>query len=86
LPVATKLVTALGIPYVLAKCIFPKLGFSVGMNSTVYRFAWLGSLTFYVLCIKLHGSIRNDRYAIGRRLEDFADTCWRTQLLGLWFE
>jgi hypothetical protein len=51
-----------------------------------YRFAWSGSLIFYVLCIKLHGSIRNNHYAIGRRLEDFADTCWRTQLLGLWFE
>ncbi|KAM0871719.1 hypothetical protein ACQ4PT_039205 [Festuca glaucescens] len=86
LPVATKLVAALGVPYVLAKCIFPILGYPVTVNLVVYRFAWLGSLTFCVLCIKLHGSIRNDRYAIGRRLEDVDDTCWKTLLLGLYFE
>ncbi|XP_047043908.1 probable E3 ubiquitin ligase SUD1 [Lolium rigidum] len=86
LPIASKLVAALGVPYVLAKCIFPILGYPVAVNLVVYRFAWLGSLTFCVLCIKLHASIRNDRYAIGRRLEDVDDTCWKTQLLGLYFE
>jgi E3 ubiquitin-protein ligase MARCH6 len=81
MPVATKLLTALGVPYVLAKGIFPRLGYSVAVNSTVYRFAWLGSLTFCVLCciakvffIKLHDSIRDDRYVIGKRLEDVADS------------
>jgi hypothetical protein len=86
LPIASKLVAALGVPYVLAKCIFPILGYPVAVNLVVYRFAWLGSLTFCVLCIKLHASIRNDRYAIGRRLEDVDDTCWKTLLLGLYFE
>ncbi|CAM0880841.1 unnamed protein product [Alopecurus aequalis] len=81
MPVATKLLTALGVPYMLAKGIFPRLGYSVAVNSTVYRFAWLGSLTFCVLCclakvfcVKLHDSIRDDRYIIGRRLEDVADS------------
>ncbi|XP_051224322.1 probable E3 ubiquitin ligase SUD1 [Lolium perenne] len=77
MPVATKLLTALVVPYVLAKGIFPRLGYSVAVNSTVYRFAWLGSLTFCVLCclakvfcIKLHDSIRDDHYVTGKRLED----------------
>nr|XP_051210612.1 probable E3 ubiquitin ligase SUD1 isoform X2 [Lolium perenne] len=80
IPVATKLLAALGLPYLLAKGLFPRLGCSATVNSTVYRFAWLSSLGFYaicylgkVLCIKLHDSIRDDHYIIGERLQDVAD-------------
>ncbi|KAM0905658.1 hypothetical protein ACQ4PT_017253 [Festuca glaucescens] len=80
IPVATKLLTALGLPYLLAKGLFPRLVCSAAVNSTVYRFAWLSSLGFYaicylgkVLCIKLHDSIRDDHYIIGERLQDVAD-------------
>ncbi|XP_047044872.1 probable E3 ubiquitin ligase SUD1 isoform X1 [Lolium rigidum] len=80
IPVATKLLAALGLPYLLAKGLFPRLGCSAAVNSTVYRFAWLSSLGFYVicylgkvLCIKLHDSIRDDHYIIGERLQDIAD-------------
>ncbi|KAM0905656.1 hypothetical protein ACQ4PT_017253 [Festuca glaucescens] len=74
------LLTALGLPYLLAKGLFPRLVCSAAVNSTVYRFAWLSSLGFYaicylgkVLCIKLHDSIRDDHYIIGERLQDVAD-------------
>ncbi|XP_044984994.1 probable E3 ubiquitin ligase SUD1 isoform X2 [Hordeum vulgare subsp. vulgare] len=80
IPVAMKLLVALAVPYVLAKGVFPRLGYSASLNSTVYRFSWLGSLgicAFYclgkVLCVQLHDSIRDDRYAIGRTLEDVGD-------------
>lgn len=80
MPIATKLLPALGAPYLLAKGVFPRFGFCVAMNAVVYRFAWFGSLAFCVLCylakafcIQLHDSIRDDRYVIGQMLEDFAD-------------
>lgn len=80
IPVATVLLVGLGVPYVFAKGFFPRLGYSASVNSTVYRFSWLGSLglcTFYYLgkglCLQLHDSIRDDRYTIGRRLEDVGD-------------
>uniref|UniRef100_M8B1Q9 E3 ubiquitin-protein ligase MARCH6 n=1 Tax=Aegilops tauschii TaxID=37682 RepID=M8B1Q9_AEGTA len=80
MPIATRLLAALGVPYVLAKGVFPRFGYSAAVNSAVYRFAWLGSLgscelcyLFKVLCVKLHDSIRDERYVIGKRLEDVPD-------------
>ncbi|VAH11554.1 hypothetical protein VPH35_005307 [Triticum aestivum] len=80
MPIATRLLAALGVPYVLAKVVFPRFGYSAAVNSAVYRFAWLGSLgscelcyLFKVLCVKLHDSIRDERYVIGKRLEDVPD-------------
>ncbi|KAM3413248.1 hypothetical protein ACQJBY_004429 [Aegilops geniculata] len=49
-PFATKLVAALGVPYVLAKGVFPRLGYPAAVNSMVYHFAWLGCIAFYALC------------------------------------
>lgn len=81
MPIAAKLLAALGVPYVLAKGVFPRFGYSASVNSTVYHFAWFGSLAFCVLCylaklffIKLHDSIRDDRYVVGKSLEDVADS------------
>jgi E3 ubiquitin-protein ligase MARCH6 len=78
--IATKLLAALDVPYVLAKAFFPRLGYSAAVNSTVYHFAWLGSIVFCVLCYltkvfcaKLHDSIRDDRYIVRQRLQDVAD-------------
>lgn len=83
MPITTKLVSALGVPYVLAGCFFPRFGYSVAVNTTVHRFAWLGSLALCGLCylakvfcrvlVKLHDSIRDDRYLIGQRLRDYPD-------------
>ena len=79
MPIATRLLPALCIPYVLAKGVFPRFGYSAATNSAVYRFAWLGTLgpcaLCYIsklLCAKLHDSIRDECYVIGQRLEEVA--------------
>ncbi|GMH02871.1 hypothetical protein Nepgr_004710 [Nepenthes gracilis] len=83
LPILMKLLTALCVPYVLARGVFPVLGYPLLVNSAVYRFAWLGCLCLSFLCFcakrfhvwftNLHNSIRDDRYLIGRRLHDFGE-------------
>lgn len=82
-PIIMKLLTALCVPYVLSRGIFPIFGYPLVVNSAVYRFAWLGCLVFSVLyfCAKrfhvwftnLHNSIRDDRYLIGRRLHNYGE-------------
>ncbi|KAM7263271.1 hypothetical protein ACFE04_000954 [Oxalis oulophora] len=82
-PITVKLLTALCIPYVLARGVFPVLGYPLVVNSAVYRFAWLGCLCLSLLCFcakrfhvwftNLHNSIRDDRYLIGRRLHNFGE-------------
>ncbi|KAL2231557.1 UNVERIFIED_CONTAM: putative E3 ubiquitin ligase SUD1 [Sesamum indicum] len=86
-PIIMKLLTALCVPYVLARGIFPILGYPLVVNSAVYRFAWLGCLFFSLLyfCAKrfhvwftnLHNSIRDDRYLIGRRLHNYGENLAR---------
>lgn len=83
LPIIMKLLTALCVPYVLARGLFPVFGYPLVVNSAVYRFAWLGCLGFGLIlyCAKrfhvwftnLHNSIRDDRYLIGRRLHNFGE-------------
>lgn len=82
-PIVMKLLTALCVPYVLARGVFPVLGYPLVVNSAVYRFAWLGCLSFSLLCFcvkrfhvwftNLHNSIRDDRYLIGRKLHNFGE-------------
>ncbi|KAL6494705.1 putative E3 ubiquitin ligase sud1 [Orobanche gracilis] len=82
-PIIMKLLTALCIPYVLSRGVFPIFGYPLVVNSAVYRYAWLGCLLFSVLyfCAKrfhvwftnLHNSIRDDRYLIGRRLHNYGE-------------
>ncbi|CAN1307457.1 Probable E3 ubiquitin ligase SUD1 [Linum perenne] len=82
-PILTKLLTALCVPYVLARGVFPVFGYPLVVNSAVYRFSWLGCLFLGVFCFSamrfhvwftnLHNSIRDDRYLIGRRLHDFGE-------------
>ncbi|PSS02698.1 E3 ubiquitin ligase [Actinidia chinensis var. chinensis] len=83
LPIIMKLLTALCVPYVLARGVFPVFGYPLVVNSAVYRFAWLGCLSFSLLCFcakrfhvwftNLHNSIRDDRYLIGRRLHNYGE-------------
>ncbi|KAL0799141.1 hypothetical protein Bca101_054316 [Brassica carinata] len=49
-PIVMKLLTALCVPYVLARGVFPMLGYPLIVNSTVYRFAWIGCLSASLLC------------------------------------
>ncbi|OMO74105.1 Zinc finger, RING-CH-type [Corchorus capsularis] len=88
-PIIMKLLTALCVPYVLARGVFPVLGYPLVVNSAVYRFAWLGCLGFSLLCFcakrfhvwftNLHNSIRDDRYLIGRRLHNFGEVSEKKQ-------
>ncbi|KAE8667447.1 putative E3 ubiquitin ligase SUD1 [Hibiscus syriacus] len=88
-PIIMKLLTALCVPYVLARGVFPVLGYPLVVNSAVYRFAWLGCLCFSCLCFcanrfhvwftNLHNSIRDDRYLIGRRLHNFGENSEENQ-------
>ncbi|KAF5202876.1 E3 ubiquitin-protein ligase march6 [Thalictrum thalictroides] len=83
IPIVMKLLTALCVPYVFARGMFPILGYSLIVNSAVYRFAWVGCLSIGLLCFcakrfhiwfyNLHNSIRDDRYLIGRRLHNFGE-------------
>jgi E3 ubiquitin-protein ligase MARCH6 len=82
-PITVKLLTALCIPYVLARGVFPVLGYPLVVNSAVYRFAWLGCMCLSLLCFcakrfhgwftNLHNAIRDDRYLVGRRLHNFGE-------------
>ncbi|XP_076956303.1 putative E3 ubiquitin ligase SUD1 isoform X2 [Bidens hawaiensis] len=82
-PIIIKLLTALCVPYVLARGVFPVFGYPLVVNSAVYRFAWLGCLGFSLLCFcakrfhvwftYLHNSVRDDRYMIGRNLHNFGE-------------
>ncbi|KAI7729411.1 hypothetical protein M8C21_010249 [Ambrosia artemisiifolia] len=83
IPIVVKLLTALCVPYVLARGLFPVFGYQLVVNSAVYRFAWLGCLGLSLLCFcakwfhvwftNLHNSIRDDRYLIGLRLHNFGE-------------
>ncbi|XP_010263477.1 PREDICTED: probable E3 ubiquitin ligase SUD1 isoform X2 [Nelumbo nucifera] len=83
IPILVKLLTALCVPYVFARGVFPVLGYPLIVNSAIYRFAWLGCLSFSLLCFcakrfhvwftNLHNSIRDDRYLIGRRLHNYGE-------------
>eukprot|EP00897_Mesotaenium_endlicherianum_P009194 jgi/Mesen1/8302/ME000451S07505 len=80
-PVLVNLLTALCVPFVLARGLVPLLGFPLLVESAVYRFAWIGSLAltlaWYGICrahkwvLELHNTIRDDRYLVGRRLHNF---------------
>ncbi|CAM8930899.1 unnamed protein product [Rhodiola kirilowii] len=82
-PIIMKLLTALCVPYVLARGVFPIFGYPLVINSAVYRYAWIGCLSisllafcakrFHVWFTNLHNSIRDDRYLIGRRLHNFGE-------------
>ncbi|GLJ18519.1 hypothetical protein SUGI_0329170 [Cryptomeria japonica] len=82
-PILIKLLTALSLPYVFARGVFPLFGYSLIVNSAVYRFAWSGCLILGLLWywmrrfqqwfMDLHNSIRDDRYLIGRRLHNFRE-------------
>eukprot|EP01018_Ginkgo_biloba_P024620 Gb_37944 [translate_table: standard] len=82
-PILMKLLTALCVPYVFARGVFPLFGYSLIVNSAVYRFAWSGCLILGLLWywirrlhqwfMDLHNSIRDDRYLIGRRLHNFRE-------------
>uniref|UniRef100_A0A7I4FVD2 RING-type E3 ubiquitin transferase n=1 Tax=Physcomitrium patens TaxID=3218 RepID=A0A7I4FVD2_PHYPA len=82
-PVLIHLLTALCVPYVFARGVFPLLGYSLTVNSAVYRYAWLSCLLFGTVwygghrlhqwLLDLHDTIRDDRYLVGRRLHNYGE-------------
>ena len=88
LPIIMKLLTALCVPYVLARGVFPVFGCPLIVNSAVYRFAWLGCLCvsclyfcakrFHVWFTNLHNSIRDDHYLVGQRLHNYGEVTMET--------
>ena len=83
MPIILKLLSALCVPYVLAKGVASVFGYSATVNSAVIRFAWLGILAMCALCYiakllcrlvdRLHDSIRDERYLVGQRLRNYTD-------------
>ena len=49
MPIILKLLSALCVPYVLAKGVASVFGYSATVNSAVIRFAWLGILAMCAL-------------------------------------
>ncbi|RZC45095.1 hypothetical protein C5167_038038 [Papaver somniferum] len=88
IPIIMNLLMSLCLPYVFARWIVPSLGFSLTVNSTVYRFTWVAYLAIVVLfsCAKrfpvwitnLHNSMRNERYS-GLGLQNFGEAALECQ-------
>ncbi|KAG7630311.1 Zinc finger RING-CH-type [Arabidopsis suecica] len=74
------LLTSLSIPYLLAKVLFPLLGFPKSINSAVERFIWpalLALVTIWFMAkltrdiiIYLHQVVFNERYPVGERVDN----------------
>ncbi|KAL4318095.1 hypothetical protein GQ457_18G016340 [Hibiscus cannabinus] len=71
-PIIMKLLTALCVPYVLARGVFPVLGYPLVVNSAVYRFAWLGCLCLSCFCFcakRFHENTEENRSEAGASSE-----------------
>ncbi|KFK43243.1 hypothetical protein AALP_AA1G098200 [Arabis alpina] len=81
--IISTLVTTLSIPYLLVKSLFPLLGFSQSINSTVERFTWPALLALIAgwfvakltrdLIVYLHQLVFNERYLVGERLDNLIE-------------
>lgn len=87
IPIMMKLLTALCVPYMFSRGLFPMLGYPLLVNSAVHRFAWVGCLASIFMCscakrihalfIRMHNAIWNERYLIGQRLHNFKEVSGR---------
>lgn len=77
------LLTTLSIPYLLAKALFPLLGFPQSINLAVERFIWpavLALITVWFMAkltrdviIYLHQLVFNERYLVGERVDNLTE-------------
>lgn len=84
LPVLFSVVTALSVPYSVARGLLPALGAARWVSNLVYRYAYLviaclycgfETLRYSVSILRdLHDSIRDDKYLVGKRLYNFMDS------------
>lgn len=82
-PVFLWTLTALCVPYSIAKGVFPALGIAQWVSDMVYRYAYFTIACFYCsfellrysmsVLRDLHDSIRDDKYLVGKRLYNFGD-------------
>lgn len=83
-PMITRLLIALCVPYMLARQVLTMLGHPLLVNSAIHRYVWPGCFAFSIMwfCAKiihagvvhLHNSIRDDRYRVGERLQDYGES------------
>ncbi|KAF6256292.1 hypothetical protein COO60DRAFT_1702419 [Scenedesmus sp. NREL 46B-D3] len=81
LPVLLNLATSLAVPYVVTRAVLPLLQMpaSVRGYASLYAYpayhgacvAWLGGRRLHALAAQLHNAIRDDRYLVGRQLNNF---------------
>jgi E3 ubiquitin-protein ligase MARCH6 len=81
LPVLLNLATSLAVPYVVTRAVLPllQLPASVLGYANLYAYqvyhgvyvAWLGGRRLHAMAVQLHNAIRDDRYLVGRQLNNF---------------
>lgn len=84
LPVLVSVLSALSVPYSIARGLLPMLGVAGWISDAIYRNAYLViacsycwfELLRYSVCIlrDLHDSIRDDKYLKGKRLYNFMES------------
>lgn len=83
LPVLVHLATSLAVPYIISRGILPLFGlpaialqyanlYSYQVCHVIYL-AYLGSRRLRKLLVDLHNAIRDDRYLVGRELNNFTN-------------
>lgn len=82
-PMITRLLIALCVPYMFARQVLTMLGYPLLVNSAIHQYVWPGCFAFSILwfcanivlvgVIHLHNSIRDDRYCVGERLQDYGE-------------
>lgn len=80
LPVLLNLATCLSVPYVISRGLLPHLGLSASalQYANLYAhqvchgcyLAFLGVKRFVRLAVQLHNAIRDDKYLLGRELQN----------------
>lgn len=83
IPMITRVLIALCVPYMFARQVLTVLGYPLVVNSGIHRYLWPGCFAFSIIwfCVKvicvgvihLHNSIRDDRYRVGERLQDYGE-------------
>jgi len=83
IPVLVSVITALSVPYSVARGLLPLLGIARWVSNMVYRYAYLvitcllcgfESLRYSISILRdLHDSIRDDKYLVGKRLYNFIE-------------
>lgn len=84
IPILLSLITALSIPYSVARGLLPLFGVGRWVSNLVYRYAYLvitclycgfETLRYSVSILRdLHDSIRDDKYLVGKRLYNFIES------------